>query len=87
MRNAKHFESGQAESGQSKSRSISNLANPLLFRFNSTNRASTLASTAAYTLIGIDLELAVAHADSAYRALSFTGSAADACIFDNICHN
>ena len=58
-----------------------------LFRFYSTNRACACTCAAAYALVGIDLELAVSHADSANRALSFTCSAADACIIDNICHN
>ena len=59
----------------------------LLFSFNRTYRACACTCAAAYALVGIDLELAVSHADSANRALSFTCSAADACIIDNICHN
>ena len=45
-------------------------------RFDCPNRTSTCAGTAAYTLVGIDLKLAVTGSNCTYRTLSFTGSAA-----------
>ena len=54
---------------------------------DSADRALTCAGTAADADVCINLELAVAHADSANRALSLTSTASYTSITDNICHN
>ena len=54
---------------------------------NSTNRALACASTAVNTLVGIDLELSISHADSTNRALCFTCTTANTAITNYICHN
>ena len=52
-----------------------------------TYRTCTCAGTAADTLIGIDLKLAITCRDSSYGALSLTGTTVDAGITYYICHN
>ena len=54
--------------------------------FDSAYRASACAGTAVDALSGIDFEFAIAHADSANGASTFTSTAADASIFNNVCH-
>ena len=58
-----------------------------LICFDCPNRTCSGASTAANALIGIDLKLAVTCRDSAYRALTLTGTAADAGITYTISHS
>ena len=54
---------------------------------DSANRASACAGTAVDAFVGSNFEFAVAHADSANGALTFTGTTGNARIIDNVCHN
>ena len=59
----------------------------LLCLFNRSCRASACTRTAVDALIRIDFEFAIAHADSAYRALSLTSSTTNTTIINLVCHN
>ena len=54
---------------------------------DSTYRALSCACSAVDALLGIDLELAVCHGDSANGALSLARTAADTSVTNLICHN
>ena len=60
-------------------------ANELALR-NRAYRAGTCTAAAIDASIRVDLVLAVALSDRAYRALARAGTTADACATDNICH-
>ncbi len=53
---------------------------------NSADRAGSRASAAIYASVRVDLVLAVALGDSAYRAFAGAGTTADASIGNYICH-
>ena len=65
---------------------------PLLRRkglalLDSAGRACACAGAAVDALFRIDFELAVSHADCAYRALRLTGTTSYTSISDYECHN
>ena len=59
---------------------------PVLCLLNGTCRACACAGTAIDALSRVDLELAVAHADSAYRALCLTSATRYTAVINYECH-
>ena len=57
-----------------------------LFSSRSAYRTNTCTSTALYASVCVDLVLAVALSDSAYRTLTSASTAADALIRNLVCH-
>jgi len=58
-----------------------------LFFGNSTYRATASAGTAADAAVGINFELSIAFADSAYRTLSCTCTTRNTSVTNYICHD
>jgi hypothetical protein len=59
----------------------------LLALLNGSYGAATCAASAVNALIGIDLELSIAHADSTNGAISLTCATSNTSITYNICHD